>query len=143
MKAHIYISKATIDFDETLLRALAEQAGLSNQKLNVSGYLYYEKGRFLQYVEGEAKTVDALISAIYSDTRHEVNSSMHQEIGFRRFPCWYMHQLKREDLGQIQLENLIVMQLASFNKSFKESCVQECFYLTDKLAGARSILMPS
>ena len=71
-KAVIYISKATTAFDEAAIASLTELAAKENRKHKISGYLFFSKNKFLQYIEGEQTVLDQLIQNISKDNRHQI-----------------------------------------------------------------------
>lgn len=112
MRGIVYVSKAVVPFDDEGLTELAAQASKRNAELGVTGYLFFEKGRFVQYVEGEAEVVSGLMERIARDERHDV---LHQvqadDVDERRFPSWNMRQLVRTDFVEIRLEHLLTDHL--------------------------------
>ncbi|PWJ38422.1 BLUF domain-containing protein [Sediminitomix flava] len=107
MKGLVYVSEATMKFDQTKLANLTLKASNKNKLLKITGYLYYEKNRFIQYIEGDDLSIDALFENIKKDQRHNVINVISQEINKRRFPAWQMNQLKKEDFVRTKMEHLI------------------------------------
>jgi hypothetical protein len=66
----LYQSRATVEFDHALLDRLVTGARLRNHERDVTGALYFEKGRFMQWLEGPAPTVSRLFGTIGQDQRH-------------------------------------------------------------------------
>lgn len=66
----LYRSTATIDFHDELLHDLVRDARSRNAHRDVTGALYFEENRFMQWLEGPAATVTRLFSAIGKDERH-------------------------------------------------------------------------
>lgn len=112
MKAIVYVSKASIPFDVPDLLELARLASECNSDLGITGYLWFNKGQFIQYIEGEAEALDALMERIKKDDRHQVlNHTTDSEVVTRRFPSWSMRYLREEDFVEISLENILADQL--------------------------------
>lgn len=110
--AFIYISRAEREFSPAELCELAEFAEVKNARTGVTGYLFFDRGRFLQYIEGEKGPLDELIVALSRDERHAmVASARDQRRTTRRFPRWHMRWLLQVDLAEIQMEHLVVDQL--------------------------------
>lgn len=65
-----YKSIATAVPSPADLHGLVGRARARNRSLNVTGMLLYEKGSFLQTLEGSPTQLDALWSSIKRDTRH-------------------------------------------------------------------------
>jgi len=101
----VYVSKATNEMSSDLLMELLKQSREKNSRLGLSGMLLYGGGNFLQIIEGEKETVEALYEIILADKRHEecvlIDKSDIQE---RTFGEWSMgfELLKEEDISDIQ-----------------------------------------
>lgn len=117
LKGIIYLSTTIIDFDEKKLQALTHKAAKKNQALNITGYLYFEKNNFLQYIEGESDEVENLINVIENDPRHEVVYIIRKpNITSRNFSSWNMKYLKKERLAEMKLEHIIINQMEFIKK---------------------------
>lgn len=104
----VYVSRAVTAFDHRALNELAALAAKKNATLGVTGYLYYERDRFLQYIEGEEVATRSLMATIRGDKRHDVLSeSAHETLPARRFPSWGMRWLAKSELVQIHMEQLL------------------------------------
>lgn len=91
MRAIVYISQETQPFDSEGLRELLEVAISANRESGVTGYLHYESGYFLQYIEGEVGPLHETIGRISRDKRHTIfYRAEEEETQERRFPDWYM-----------------------------------------------------
>lgn len=87
----IYGSSATDRFSEADLVPLLQQAREKNQRLNVTGMLLYRDGNFLQVLEGERGTVEALYETIAKDPRHRsLLVFLKRPISEREFNEWEM-----------------------------------------------------
>jgi len=105
----VYVSKALEHFDDTMLEKTASLAAKQNSKFNITGYLYYEKGVFFQYLEGRRLNVLQLFSNIEKDSRHEVlNMQTNETLVKRLFPQWKMRTLHKNELSQINMEHILV-----------------------------------
>lgn len=86
----IYISRTdniTFENNKDILTSSFE----FNQGHDVSGVLVYGLGFFIQCLEGDEKTVDALYETISQDTRHyDVKLVCKTQIDKRDFPQWNM-----------------------------------------------------
>ncbi len=71
MKQLVYISKATEPFTSDSLKTLTDLASSNNKKFNITGCMLYASGYFLQLLEGNSKSVDALYHKIEQDSRHK------------------------------------------------------------------------
>ena len=70
----LYISKAQIEFNTSDLVSLGEKASGKNQQIRYHGLiLYFERGDFLQYIEGSPEQVVALMKTIELDYKTSGN----------------------------------------------------------------------
>ena len=73
------------------LEDILEQAQNNNSRNGITGALVYIDGSFLQILEGEKDTVQALMQKISKDFRHETISVLHEgEIEAAAFSEWKM-----------------------------------------------------
>lgn len=145
IKGIVYISKAAVGFNLPELKELSEIASECNQQHEISGYLYFEKGYFLQYIEGENTIVDRLLDNIKKDKRHEVlNIQAITEIGARKFPTWHMHRLTKSSLIQINMENVLMDYLTYCSTKENIDINEENIWrMVDKLSKFRKKLLYS
>ncbi len=86
-----YISKATQDMGVLALMRLTDQAAQLNQKLGLSGVLFYENQHFGQILEGPHAEATKMWEKIQQDPRHhQVRLLKMEEIKERSFPAWSM-----------------------------------------------------
>lgn len=86
-----YISKATQDMGVLALMRLKDQAAQLNQKLGLSGVLFYENQHFGQILEGPRAEATKIWEKIQRDPRHhQVRLLKMEEITERSFPAWSM-----------------------------------------------------
>ncbi|WNJ21101.1 BLUF domain-containing protein [Pontibacter sp. G13] len=104
----LYVSEAVQEFDVPALKELAQFASSKNEEFGITGYLYFEKRRFLQYIEGPKEHIDQLVTNIAGDERHKI---LHQvgepEVANRRFPTWSMQYLTKTSLIEIKMQDVI------------------------------------
>lgn len=101
----IYASKATIDFSEDDIVYLLAKARKNNNSLNVTGMLLFDKGSFLQILEGEEKVVNKLFTEISKDKRHgNIVKIITEAISRRHFNDWSMGyaRISRSELEKIE-----------------------------------------
>ncbi len=121
MRGIVYVSEAQMYFDNMSLESLAADAAARNYELNVTGYLYFEKDRFVQYIEGDEAVIDELMDAIRGDVRHRILHEVAEEgISKRRFPTWHMRYLSRMELEAVKLEEVLTDYLL-YMDNMKES----------------------
>lgn len=86
-----YISKATQDMGVLALMRLTDQAAQLNQKLDLSGVLFYENQHFGQILEGPRAEVIKIWEKIQRDPRHQqVRLLKMEDVKERSFPAWSM-----------------------------------------------------
>ncbi len=103
LRGLVYVSEARTEFGRPELLALEEHATRRNRERELTGYLWFDEGQFVQYVEGEAETVEALIRRIEDDPRHDVLHVLRDdELGERRFPDWSMQFLTRRSFHGLE-----------------------------------------
>ncbi len=87
----VYSSIAARPLSEDDVELLLNQARAENEKQGITGLLIFDGERFLQVLEGERDTVDALFDAIKRDRRHDdVKVFYSGDIDRRSFGSWFM-----------------------------------------------------
>ncbi|KAA1248096.1 BLUF domain-containing protein [Aquimarina sp. RZ0] len=139
IKGIVYVSKAIVDFNSDDLKKLETFASDCNKQFGITGYLYFEKGFFLQYIEGDDAVVDVLMNNIKQDTRHTVLSYKNTtDIISRKFPAWYMRKLTKSSLIQINMENVLIDYMTDCNKKRSMELNSESVWrMVNKLSGFR------
>ncbi len=87
----VYRSRCVTPLDDPALQQLVSAALQRNQAESVTGLLIYDGGRFLQWLEGPADSVDRIWRSIQADGRHtdvEILGRMPSTV--RCFPDWGM-----------------------------------------------------
>ncbi len=139
----LYISKAQIEFNTSDLVSLGEKASGKNQQIGITGYLYFERGDFLQYIEGSPEQVVALMKTIELDIRHRVINQEHAKVDERKFPDWHMQYLSPAKLREINMEHVMMKHLENF-KGFKGSDIinpeEIILRMVDQLSSVKSKL---
>jgi len=87
----IYTSKRSFPLETTELEVLLAKARLANEAAGVTGVLLYDRGAFLQVIEGDEAAVVATFDRVARDPRHR-NLFVLQRgpIEQRRFASWRM-----------------------------------------------------
>ncbi|AGX88020.1 EAL domain-containing protein [Candidatus Symbiobacter mobilis] len=67
----MYVSEAVDAMDRHTIESLVQQSRKFNSTHGITGYLLYEKGYFLQLLEGRKEIVDSLLLKISQDGRHK------------------------------------------------------------------------
>ncbi|HCD33338.1 MAG TPA: blue light sensor protein, partial [Phycisphaerales bacterium] len=87
----IYTSVATKPLSNTELNKLLNQSRLRNEFANVTGMLLFDRGTFLQVIEGPEYTIQKLYERIKADTRHQRMIVLSERrIKHREFSKWKM-----------------------------------------------------
>jgi hypothetical protein len=92
----IYESRAAKPPSEDELSALVTAARVRNSSLGVTGMLLYDKGRFLQTLEGPVEGLDQVWASIQRDERHTGIEVLTQHlVGARLFSQWDLLHYRR------------------------------------------------
>lgn len=87
----VYASRAARPFTDTDLAELLSRSRTKNDRLDVTGMLLFHEGSFIQALEGERETVEALYERIAEDPRHDDALLLHRgEQEGRSFEGWSM-----------------------------------------------------
>lgn len=108
----VYTSKATHPMQYQDFLDLLIQAREKNHRLDITGMLLYQKGYFLQILEGHKNVVEELFRRIVLDPRHtNVTLLVKHPIDRREYTNWDM---KFTNIDKVDLSNL--PSFASFHK---------------------------
>ena len=87
----IYASRSTECFHEHEIPDLLQQVRVANAKQEFTGMLLYICGSFVQVLEGQPETVDAVFSKILGDKRHtQIRLIAREPLPVRAFEGWTM-----------------------------------------------------
>lgn len=87
----IYSSQASRPMQASDLEQILEDARAGNVARDVTGVLIYSDAVFVQVLEGERVTVEALVESIRADDRHHSMKVFHAaEVPQRAFADWRM-----------------------------------------------------
>ena len=87
----LYVSRAVGPQTTTVTATILAAAQAFNRANGISGALCQGQGLYLQVLEGERSTVNALYARIIADTRHKNVEMLHlEEITHRRYASWAM-----------------------------------------------------
>lgn len=91
MLSLVYTSSATSAFDDADLATLLMNSRSNNRRLDLTGFLLYKDGHFLQVLEGPDDVVRDRVSIIEADPRHtDITILIQDEETTRQFPAWSM-----------------------------------------------------
>ncbi|MBU1358762.1 MAG: BLUF domain-containing protein [Gammaproteobacteria bacterium] len=111
----VYVSKAVAP-DGQDLPSILEKSSENNPALEVTGVLCHLDPVYLQYIEGEESTIDALYERIRTDPRHTDCTTLERRaIPRRAFPDWSMKLLEWNEHTQ------------SIFRSFSPDAAQDLF----------------
>lgn len=104
----VYVSQATRKMSPEDLRAIHTTARENNEKINVTGSLFYNGGWFLQVLEGPAATLSELYAKIERDKRHKNSRVLYNEpASFRTFSRWNMNMTNLDDRQADKYDELV------------------------------------
>lgn len=130
----VYVSQARVVFDHAALDELAVLSTCRNAEHGITGYLFFENGEFVQYIEGAPDTVKRLMARIELDSRHEVLAADYDEnLAARRFPDWSMQRIFPEQLVHFGVENALADALLSL-KTDREGLRESIWHWVDRIA---------
>ncbi|UVW27689.1 BLUF domain-containing protein [Massilia sp. H6] len=114
----VYVSQATRKMSPDDLRAIHATARTNNERIDVTGSLFYNGGWFLQVLEGPAATLASLYKKIELDPRHKNSRVLYNEpASFRTFPRWNMNMTNLDDRQADKYEELLeVIDAARTNR---------------------------
>ena len=101
----VYVSNDAASFTAPQLVTLLKTSRVNNTRLNITGMLLHQRGRFLQVLEGEESAVRSLAAKIGRDPRHHTVVTLHTSvIAQRDFPDWSMgfHDLENPDAAGVE-----------------------------------------
>jgi len=96
----IYKSRSVAPLDWELIRSIATQSELSNEKRGLTGVLLASKTHFLQVIEGRFEEINAVFRKICRDERHdELSIVSFSIIDSQLFGGWGMQGIGVFDLN--------------------------------------------
>lgn len=137
MHCIVYVSKALSRFNETDLIVLSRRSNETNKRLGITGYLYYDREHFLQYIESDNTQVNALYKSIEADARHQILFSIQQtSCPHRRFPNWGMNIITDSEIKEVNLETILVdtLKLSQVSGEIAESNYRHVWRQVDMIA---------
>ena len=137
LTALTYISKAQVNEDaiEKELANIKMQAQEFNSQHNITGFLAYRNGYFIQRIEGRRYAIERLFSKICLDRRHrKVTLLALEPINQRFFDRWQMMQTLVADDGT----ELATMLDKMHDKGNRELSPQESVALVNQVTSSLS-----
>lgn len=142
MKASIYLSQANQPFTSQDLSELQKACIQKNRASSITGYLWFTKSQFLQYIEGDSIAVDKLMGKITQDSRHNIISCCSKVIPKAKFAGWDMNYIDTTKTLNMGPENLLSSQLLMLKASILENVdtSRSIWHLADILAHYSELL---
>ncbi|NUB46227.1 BLUF domain-containing protein [Fertoebacter nigrum] len=109
-----YRSVAQPGLDVPDVLAIVESAQRQNNARNVTGVLFYDHGRFLQWLEGTNGAVTEVMSMIRTDRRHsDIEVLVIEPLPVRRYAEWHMQLCCGEEDAELmtlaEREHVVVL----------------------------------
>lgn len=104
----IYTSEARPGLSQEDVFRIVEQSARNNPSGDITGFLLFQRGRFLQLIEGPLMALEMLLAQLAQDDRHtnlEVLSRL--PIAERSFPRWRMRRVGVENDAIEELERAL------------------------------------
>lgn len=101
----IYTSQARPGLSQEDVFRIVEQSARNNPSADVTGFLLYRGGRFLQLVEGPLMALEMLLTQLAQDDRHrDLQVLSRLPIAQRSFPRWRMRRVGMDGDALDELE---------------------------------------
>lgn len=123
LQSTIYISNVSEGFSENDIEHISSCSHLNNSKHKITGFLYFNRSQFLQYIEGPSNSLHRLIQNIVKDNRHKITFQLHNPTVIqRKFPDWQLKIFRYSRVNDQNNEQLL-MNLMQFINSI--TCSKE------------------
>lgn len=101
----VYVSKAASHIASADVFRIIEQSARNNPSADITGFLIFRDGQFLQMIEGPLMSLDALLRVLAHDPRHHSIRVLSREpIAARSYPRWRMRRIGTGAEAVAQLE---------------------------------------
>ena len=95
MEQLVYVSYAAGHLDSGDVFEIVAASAARNPGRELTGFLSYAGGLFVQYIEGPPHALDTLLATLRHDPRHHgLEVIERQPIATRRFPDWRMERVQ-------------------------------------------------
>ena len=130
----VYTSAAVTLFTEAQLEAVLAHAWARNARRGVTGMLLYDRGSFLQVIEGETSATRGLFEVINKDARHRrIIKISEAAITTRTFD--------QRSMGYVSLDRHRAQQPRGYLELFTAEFCVDSFLSPDGREHAREILL--
>lgn len=111
MKRITYVSKMSAPLNEADIIELGRISSINNRKIDVTGILISVHDYFFQIIEGEQKTLDALLDKISKDKRHADLTILRAELDCesRIFSDWDMKTIDLSESKSLMQQAINIM----------------------------------
>lgn len=107
----IYVSQARLGLSSEELFKIIEQSARNNPSADLTGFLIYRAGQFLQLLEGPLMSLDHLLQTLASDPRHhDLRVLARDPIKERSFPRWRMKRIGENGDSLAELEDALLAE---------------------------------
>lgn len=107
----IYVSEAAENLSSGDLFTIIEQSSRNNPSADITGFLIYRAGHFLQLVEGPLISLEELLVKLQRDPRHRrLRVLSRTAIAERSFPRWRMKRIGESGDGAAELEDALLAE---------------------------------
>lgn len=87
----LYQSRSTCTVTPNIMASILGTSRVNNSNAGLTGFLHYESGHFLQYLEGEDAPLEKCVERINQDSRHsDIEFISDGQAQKRYFPHWDM-----------------------------------------------------
>ena len=132
----IYTSTAHRDLSHEELIEILESSVRNNQQRNITGLLLYNKGTFLQMLEGAASHVDEIFERIKRDSRHRnIEALLRTSTRKREFSNWHMGFRAMRKSDAAALPNYAPFFEDGFDSTLLTASPQESLSIMKAIAG--------
>ena len=98
----VYMSVATAGSARDHADKIADKAAPKNRERDITGFLIADERNFMQLIEGDHDTIDALYAYIAADPRHtDMTVVWDAEADRRLLPDWGMRVIEASNAGEL------------------------------------------
>lgn len=107
----VYVSCAAPKLSSEDVFRIIEQSARNNPSADITGFLIYRGGRFLQLVEGPLMSLETLLQVLGRDPRHHsIEVLSRAPIVARAFPRWRMRRVGTDADVAFELEAALIAE---------------------------------
>ena len=111
----IYVSEARPGLSSADVFTIIEQSARNNPSADITGFLVYRRGCFLQLVDGPLMSLEDLLTKLGQDPRHTgLRVLSRVPIAKRSFPRWRMKRLGEGTMAATELADALQGEAAGY-----------------------------